>query len=62
MTDLIIQTSADQIIKCSAEPSWNDFWQHYSVDGFRWIKSKRRWSANELRHSFASFEPTEDPA
>lgn len=43
-------------------PHWNDFHKTFYVYGFRWIKTKRKWSGVCILHSFRAFEWCEDPA
>ena len=47
-------------LKLKEEPEWSDFHQRYYAASYRWIKSKRKFSANCLLHNFKQFEVVDE--
>lgn len=47
-------------LKVTEEPRWNEFHKRFYAGGYRWIKSKKRFSSSELLHNFEHFEKVEN--
>lgn len=59
---MIIQTNKGETIQASDRspaPWFSDFHKAWYVWGFRFIKSKGRYSKSEILHNFASFTPVQ---
>lgn len=52
----IIQTSDGLKIKITEEPRWNSYFSRYYAAGYRWIKTKEKFSSSHLLHNFTGFE------
>ena len=39
-----------------AEPEYHAYYKRWYCAGYRWIKSKKKWSSSCLLHNFQSYE------
>lgn len=47
-------------IKTDETPKFNDYHKAYYVHGFRWIKSKKKFSSSNLLHNFPHYEKLDE--
>jgi hypothetical protein len=53
---MTIQTDKGEKISTLTKPEWSSYHQQFYVAGYRWIKTKQKFSSNCLLHSFKSYE------
>lgn len=58
---MIIKTEKNETIKTTEAPRWSEYHKRFYAWGYRWIKTKKHWSSNQLLHNFTSFTETEEP-
>ena len=57
-----ITTDKGERIKTTEIPTWNEMHKCFYASGFRWIKTRQKWSGSHLIHNFKSFEEEKQEA
>lgn len=55
---MIIITNKNEKIQIDDNPVWNEFHQRFYAWGYRWIKSRKKFSSVKGLHNFLTWELT----